>query len=209
MPWTPGFALLMFLMWAIMMLAMMLPSAAPMLLLFDSIARKRREHGQRGFGTALFAAGYLGVWGGFSLAATTLQYILEQLLLMSMAMRTTSAALAGALLIGAGLYQFAPWKLSCLKHCQSPLAFIMGHWRDGSAGALVMGWRHGLYCLGCCWLLMGLLFVGGVMNLAWIAALTLYVAVEKLVPAAHWLGRLAGAALVAWGGLTLARLAAL
>ncbi|MBM3492593.1 MAG: DUF2182 domain-containing protein [Alphaproteobacteria bacterium] len=207
MPWTPGLALLMFLMWAIMMVAMMLPSAAPMLLLFDSMARRRREQGQAGAGTFAFALGYLAVWFAFSAGSTVLQYLLEQLLVMSMEMRTTSAALAGALLVGAGLYQFTPWKLTCLRHCQSPIAFLMGHWREGTAGALVMGWRHGLYCLGCCWLLMGLLFVGGVMNLAWIGALALYVAVEKLVPAAHWLARLAGLSLLAWGGATLLHLA--
>lgn len=205
MPWTPGFAALMFLMWAVMMVAMMLPSAAPMLLTFDTMARRRREQGQPGAGTFAFALGYLAVWFAVSAGATGLQYLLEQLLLLSMEMRTSSAALAGGLLIAAGLYQLTPWKLACLRHCQSPLGFIMSHWREGTIGALAMGSRHGLYCLGCCWLLMGLLFVGGVMNLAWIAALSLYVLVEKLVPAVHWLARGAGIALIAWGAFILGR----
>ena len=119
-------------------------------------------------------------------------------------MEMTSTALAGALLIAAGLYQWSALKQACLRRCRSPLEFVMTQWREGVRGAFVMGLRHGAYCLGCCWLLMLLLFVGGVMNLSWIAGLALFVLIEKLAPAGHWIGRAAGAGLIAWGVATLA-----
>jgi len=197
MPWSAGFALLMAAMWVVMMAAMMLPTAAPMVLLVDTI-------GKSGARTLAFGAGYLAAWSGFAAAATALQYALEQALVMSMAMRTTSTALAGALVLAAGLYQLTPLKQACLRHCRSPLDFVLNRWRQGLRGALAMGLEHGAYCLGCCWVLMALLFVGGVMILWWIAVLTLYVLAEKTLPAAHLLARLAGLGLIAWGGAMLA-----
>lgn len=203
-PWTPGHALVVLVMWAVMMAAMMLPSAAPTILLHANFARRRHQPGgATSAASGFFTSGYLAVWAAFSVAATALQFALEQAALMSPAMRTTSIALAGAVLIAAGLYQWTPLKRACLAHCHSPLFFIITHWRAGAAGAFSMGLRHGSYCLGCCWLLMLLLFVGGVMNLAWIAGLALFVLVEKFVPAGHWIDRGAGVLLIAWGGATL------
>jgi predicted metal-binding membrane protein len=204
MAWSPGFATAVFAMWAVMMVAMMLPSAAPMILLFDAISRRRNERDGRAVATPAFTGGYLAVWVSFSLAATLLQYGLEQALVMSMAMRTTSGLLAGGILVGAGVYQLTPLKQACLRHCRSPLDFVTTRWRKGTGGAFAMGCEHGAYCLGCCWVLMALLFVGGVMNLLWVAALSLYVLAEKVLPSTHWLSRLAGMILVVWGGTTLA-----
>jgi predicted metal-binding membrane protein len=183
---------------------MMLPSAAPMILLFATINRKRRQEGSPYVRTGVFALGYVIVWAGFSIAATTLQWRLDGAMLLSPMMAATSVLLAGGVLIVAGIYQLTPLKQACLRHCRSPLDFILHHWRRGSVGALVMGVRHGLYCLGCCWVLMSLLFVGGVMNFLWIAAIAAYVLLEKTVPAGHWISRAAGVALVAWGGFTVA-----
>ena len=202
-PWTPVHAVVVVVMWAVMMAAMMLPSAAPMILFFDTIARRRRDRSGSAVASGSFVSGYVAVWAAFSLAAAALQFGLESAALLSPMMHTTNAALAGAVLIVAGLYQWTPLKQSCLRRCRSPLEFVMTHWRDGPRGAFVMGVRHGAYCLGCCWMLMLLLFVGGVMNLAWIAGLALFVLVEKLAPAGHWLGRAAGAVLIVWGGATL------
>jgi predicted metal-binding membrane protein len=204
MAWSLGFATAVFAMWAVMMVAMMLPSAAPMILLFDTISLRRNEQGERAVATSVFTGGYLIVWISFAAAATLLQYGLEQTLVMSMAMRTTSSLLAGGILICAGIYQLTPLKQACLRHCRSPLDFVVTRWRKGTRGAFIMGCEHGAYCLGCCWVLMALLFVGGVMNLLWIAALSLYVLAEKVLPATHWLSRLAGALLIVWGGATMA-----
>ena len=201
--WTLDMAVLMLVMWAVMMAAMMLPSAAPIILLYATISRRRSERGEPASTSGVFAFGYIAVWAAFSLAATALQYGLEKVALMSPMMQTTSIALAGTMLIVAGLYQWTPLKQACLRHCRSPLEFITAYWRPGARGAFVMGLRHGAYCLGCCWMLMLLLFVGGVMNFAWIAGLALFVLVEKLAPAGHWIGRGAGVLLVAWGTATL------
>jgi predicted metal-binding membrane protein len=202
-PWSPAHAALVLVMWAVMMAAMMLPSAAPMILLYATIARRRGEQGQPASASGAFGFGYLAVWGAFSLAATALQFGLEQAALLSPMMETTSRALAGAVLTVTGLYQWLPLKQACLRHCRSPLDFIVTHWRPGAGGAFRMGLGHGAICVGCCWLLMLLLFVGGVMNLAWIAGIALFVLIEKLSPAGHWMGRGAGALLVAWGVATL------
>ncbi|MGE3784761.1 MAG: DUF2182 domain-containing protein, partial [Alphaproteobacteria bacterium] len=162
--WTPGYGLVVFVMWAVMMVAMMLPSAAPVTLLVATIARKRAEAGGRvGLSTGLFVAGYLGVWIAFSAIATLLQWRLNLAGLLSPAMALASALAAGIVLIAAGIYQWTPLKQACLRHCRSPFEFLMFHWRDGTGGALMSGARHGLYCLGCCWMLMALLFVGGIM----------------------------------------------
>lgn len=201
-PWTPAYALLMLLMWSVMMAAMMLPSAAPMILLYAKIAAGRQGSGQVA-PTGMFALGYLAIWTAFNLAAVALQFGLERLALLSPMMETSSVALAGALLVAAGVYQWLPLKQACLRHCRSPLEFVLAHWRSGMAGAFRMGVQHGMLCVGCCWVLMLLLFVGGVMNLAWIAGLALLVLAEKLAPAGHWIGRTAGIVLAGWGAATL------
>lgn len=201
--WTPAYALLMLLMWIVMMVAMMLPSAAPMLLLFTTITHARRSPGRRMIAPGLFALGYIAIWSAFSLVAVTLQFAMEKAALLSPMMQTTSTVLAGAVLIAAGVYQWTPLKHACLRHCRSPLDFVLTHWREGLRGAFTMGLRHGIYCLGCCWALMSLLFVGGVMNLAWIAGLALLVLMEKLAPAGYWVGRVIGAGLVIWGSVVL------
>ena len=205
-PWNLSHGITMFAMWAVMMAAMMLPSAAPMILLYASIARGRVARGEQVAGAGVFAAGYLSVWTAFSLAAVALQFVLERAALLSPMMEASSIALAGMILMGAGIYQLTPLKQACLRHCRSPLEFVLTQWREGRHGAHVMGLHHGAYCVGCCWVLMGLLFVGGVMNLAWIAGLAAYVLVEKLAPAGHWIGRLAGIGLIGWGLATLTAL---
>ncbi|MCA8927044.1 MAG: DUF2182 domain-containing protein [Alphaproteobacteria bacterium] len=199
-PWSPAYAVVMFFMWWIMMIAMMLPSASPTVLLFARIHRKQRERGQASVPTAIFTFGYLAAWAGFSVLATALQWGLERVGLLNGMMASTVPWLGGGLLIAAGLWQFSPWKLACLRHCRSPLSFLMTRWRPGWKGALVMGLDHGAFCLGCCWFLMALLFFGGIMNLWWIGGLALYVLLEKTVPAAHWLGYGLGVVLTAWGG---------
>jgi len=208
MAWTPAYALLMFVMWWTMMIAMMLPSAAPMILFFATANRKWRSQGAPFVPTGVFAGGYLLAWGGFSLAATGLQWWLESLgLLSSMEMMSTSIALGGALLMAAGVYQLTPLKHACLRRCRSPLEFVTTQWRSGYRGALRMGAVHGLYCLGCCWVLMGLLFYGGVMNPYWIIGLAALILLEKSAPAGHWLSFASGAGLILWGMALLASLA--
>ncbi|MFU0503153.1 DUF2182 domain-containing protein [Pseudaminobacter sp. NGMCC 1.201702] len=205
--WTGAYLALTLAMWMAMMAAMMLPSAVPMLLFYDGIAHRRRP-GTTAIGTtSLFGLGYLSVWLGFSVGAVALQYVLEQASLLSPMMETTSIALASGILVAAGIYQWTSLKQACLRHCRSPFDFVTTYWQGGNCGAFAMGLRHGIYCLGCCWVLMLLLFVGGVMNLAWIAAIALFVLVEKLAPAGHWLGKAAGAGLVIWGGYVLVSLA--
>jgi predicted metal-binding membrane protein len=202
--WTPGYFALMLAMWWVMMVAMMLPSAAPLVLLFAAVNRKSRLGGRPYVPTGVFAAGYLVAWGGFSLLAVLGQWGLERLALLSPMMQTTSLYLGAALLVGAGVYQLTPLKQACLRHCRSPLAFIAHHWRQGSGGAFRMGLEHGLFCLGCCWVLMALLFYGGVMNLWWVAGLALYVLIEKLAPGGPRLGRHTGGLLILWGLWVLA-----
>lgn len=198
--WSPGYAVVMFFMWLVMMVAMMLPSASPMLLLFAGMRRRQRETGGAPLSVGLFALGYLTVWAGFSLTATAAQWGLEQSGLLSFMMATTANWLGAGLLIAAGLWQLTPLKHACLRHCRSPLGFLMQSWRPGRAGAFRMGLLHGAYCAGCCWFLMALLFYGGVMNLWWIGGLALYVLMEKVAPAAHLLSYAMGAALLGWGG---------
>jgi len=204
-PWSAAQLVALFLMWSEMMLAMMLPSAAPMILMFASVSRQRRAQERPYVPTGLFAGGYVVAWIGFSAAAALAQSALHQAALLSPAMTGTSPILGGCLLIAAGAFQFTPWKNQCLTSCANPLGFLLTEWREGTAGALTMGLRHGLFCLGCCWILMLLLFVLGVMNLAWIAALTLYVLAEKLLGRKPAFVRCAGIALCIWGALVLAR----
>ena len=202
--WTPAYAALMFAMWWVMMVAMMLPSAAPMLLLFARANRAQKARDRPYVATGIFAAGYLAAWGLFSALATGLQWGLEQLDLMGPMMTTTSWWLGGAILIAAGAWQLTPVKGVCLRHCRSPLSFLAHQWRTGRLGAFRMGLEHGSYCLGCCWFLMGLLFFGGIMNLFWIAGLAAFVLLEKTIPMGHWLARVAGIAAAAWGVIMLA-----
>jgi predicted metal-binding membrane protein len=192
--------LLLLAMWWIMMIGMMLPSAAPMILTFAAINGRKRARGQPYTPTALFASGYLLAWGGFSMAATVAQWALERAsLLAPMTMKTTSPLLGGLLFVAAGLYQLTPLKTACLRSCRSPFDFVVNHWRDGAGGAVRMGVAHGLYCLGCCWILMTLLFAVGAMNLAWVAVLAAIVLVEKLFVGGEWLARFGGLLLIAWG----------
>ncbi len=202
-PWNVGYAGLMVLMWWVMMIAMMIPSAAPMILLFARVSRQARAQQAPYVPTGVFAAGYVVMWGIFSLSATGLQWGLERVGLMSAGMTPTSALLAAGLLVAAGLYQITPVKQACLRHCRGPLPFLMEHWRSGKGGAFTMGWTHGAYCLGCCWFLMGLLFVGGVMNLYWVGGLAIFVLLEKTIPYGYWLAYCTGGGLTV-GGLVLA-----
>jgi predicted metal-binding membrane protein len=197
--WSLSHAAAMLTMWWVMMAAMMLPSAAPLILLFAAVQRKQREADNPFVPTGFLVAGYLAVWAAFSVVATLLQWGLDRSALLTMSMSVTSRMLGAGLLVAAGLYQFTPVKGACLSHCRSPLAFITAHWRPGSSGAFRMGLTHGVFCLGCCWVLMSLLFVGGVMNLLWIGGLALYVLVEKVMPRGHWIRYLSGGLLVGWG----------
>jgi len=182
------------------MAAMMLPTAAPTVLLVTALAGNRLANSNLIPAAAmLFASGYLVVWYAFSLAATLLQWGLGEAGLLSETMAFGNAFLANAVLIGAGLYQWTPLKDACLRHCRSPTEFLARHWRGGMLGAARTGIRHGLFCLGCCWILMTLLFVGGVMNLAWVAAIALLVLLEKTIPWGGETSRLTGAVFVTWG----------
>jgi len=192
-------------MWAAMMVAMMLPSAAPVTLLIASLNRKRAAAGGAVLAsTALFVFGYLAVWLAFAAAATTLQWAIDEAGLLSETMAFGNIVLAGSVLVAAGVYQWTPLKEACLRHCRSPLDFILFHWRDGAVGAVVSGVGHGFFCLGCCWMLMALLFVGGIMNLTWIAGIALLVLIEKTLPWGRRVSQVTGAVLVAWGAITLA-----
>jgi predicted metal-binding membrane protein len=202
--WTAGYAWIVFMMWWIMMIAMMLPSAAPMILLHGLVARHRQGRGATVASHGIFLLGYLAVWGAFSALATALQWQLQSVALMSAAMKLSSAVLGGAILAAAGIYQLTPFRDACLQHCRGPMEFLMRHWMPGSAGAWKMGIRHGLYCLGCCWMLMTLLFYGGVMNLYWIIALACYVLIEKLAPRGQLVSRITGIMLIGWGMFVLA-----
>jgi predicted metal-binding membrane protein len=191
-PWRGIDFLLMFVMWMVMMVAMMLPSAAPMVLVFINANRKRHEAHDPYLHTVLFASAYLVVWTSFAVIATLANWALHSNGLMTSMMGRVLPLWGGAILIAAGLYQFTPLKLACLNKCRSPLAFLMSEWREGRLGAFVMGLRHGAYCLLCCWALMLLLFVLGIMNLAWIALLAAFVLVEKLASSGPWLSRASG-----------------
>jgi predicted metal-binding membrane protein len=197
--WTLQYAWMMAVMWIVMMFAMMVPSAAPMVLLYAAVARKAAREGSTLAPSAVFMSGYLAAWSGFSLLATALQWLLDQAALLSPMLRLRSPAIGAMLLILTGFYQLSPWKETCLQHCRSPAQFLSSHWRQGPGGAFRMGVDHGLYCLGCCWVLMTLLFVGGVMNLWWIIGISLFVLAEKLMPWGERGGRLAGIATILCG----------
>jgi predicted metal-binding membrane protein len=202
-PWSAGYAMLVFIMWWVMMVAMMLPSAAPMILLFALVNRRNRAAGSPYVPTSIFASGYLLAWGGFSLLATGVHWLLDQSGFLSAQMSSRSIPLGGLLLVLAGLYQLTPWKHACLRHCRGPMDFVIRYWRPGRHGALAMGLRHGVLCVGCCWVMMGLLFYGGVMNPYWIAGIAVLVLLEKLIPAGDYLGFAGGIVFIAWGGWLL------
>lgn len=199
MVWTPGYAMLVFLMWWIMMVAMMLPSASPVILLFANVSRRQQALGKPFVPAFFFLTGYIVVWGLFSLIATGAQWGLQASGRISMMAGSGSYLLSATILIAAGLWQLTPLKQACLRHCRSPLHFIAHGFRPGVWGALRMGAEHGVFCLGCCWFLMGLLFYGGVMNIFWIAGLAIYVLIEKVAPHGLWIGRIAGVVLLVWG----------
>ena len=193
-----------FLMWTVMMVGMMSATAAPVLILFSRMQRNRGE-GRVPNRVLLFALGYITVWVAFSATAALAQWALHQGAFLSPRMAATSSRLAGGILIAAGLYQLTPAKRACLRQCQSPLGFLMTNWREGSTGALQMGLKHGAYCLGCCWVLMGVLFAVGVMNLAWVAALTAFILLEKFGGVGAGVARVGGVVMIALGVLVIVR----
>ncbi len=204
-PWSADDLAALFAMWAVMMVAMMLPSASPLILAFSGVNRTRQAKSLPYVSTAAFVAGYVAAWTGFSILATVAQEALHGASLVSSMGVSTSEIFGGVLLILAGIFQWTPLKNSCLRHCRSPLGFILTEWRTGSWGAFQMGLRHGIYCTGCCWLLMALLFVAGVMNLWWVAALSAFVLIEKVSAAGMRIARATGGLLVIWGCWMLAR----
>jgi predicted metal-binding membrane protein len=205
--WSLLYAVLIFVMWGAMMVAMMLPTAAPTVLLVTALAWDRTANPNFVPVLAmLFALGYLLVWCGFSFAATLTQWGLDKGGLLSGTMGFGSAMLAGTVLIAAGVYQWTPLKDTCLRHCRSPSEFLIRHWRESSIGAVQTGVRHGLFCLGCCWMLMALLFVGGLMNLAWAGGITVLVLLEKTMPWGDRMSRLTGVIFILWGAVSLARI---
>ncbi len=203
--WDPVDVVLLFVMWAVMMIAMMVPAAAPMVLTFAMVQRKRQEQDRATVPTVVFLLGYALVWTAYAAVAALAQWRLHEADLLSAAMASTSTRLGGALLLVAGVFQWTPVKQACLAKCRSPLAFVMAEWREGRAGALVMGVRHGAYCVACCWALMALLFVAGVMNLLWIAALAILVLVERVLPGGVVVSRIVGVLLLLAGVVVLVR----
>jgi len=197
-PWTAADIFFTFAMWAVMMVGMMAGTVVPMLLLFAGTQAGRGERGGAP-GILIFGLGYFTVWIGFSTLAALAQWGLHGAAMLSPAMKTSSPGLAGVILLAAGAYQLTPWKGRCLTHCRSPLGFLMTNWREGKLGAIQMGVHHGAYCLGCCWALMCVLFVVGVMNLVWVAALTALVMIEKIGPAGAIVARIVGAVIVVRG----------
>jgi len=204
--WGVTTVLLLFVMWAVMMVAMMVPSAAPMILAFLTVNQRRRATARPLVPVGIFLLGYLAVWTAYSAVASLAQWRLHEAALLSSTMTASSPVLSGGLLIAAGVFQWTPLKRACLKGCRSPLSFLMSEWRDGTAGAFVMGLRHGAYCVGCCWALMALLFVAGVMNLLWVAVIAFFVMAEKILARGELLGHVAGIVLVIAGIALLARL---
>jgi predicted metal-binding membrane protein len=202
--WSAANWLAVFVMWAVMMAAMMLPTAMPMVSVLETLNRKRGERGR----TLAFVAGYLVLWTAFGAAATAAQWALQTNGFVSPMIVSTSHVLSGTLLVIAGIFQFTPLKHACLRACRTPLGFLLTDWRDGLWGATRMGIRHGIYCLGCCWALMALLFVGGAMNLLWIAALALLVVIEKLMPKGDMIAKALGVLMIGAGVARLALLPA-
>jgi predicted metal-binding membrane protein len=204
MKWTLLDFAFMLVMWAVMMFAMMLPSVTPTVMIFGRV-RERRELSGRPFApTGAFVSGYLLAWVGFSLVATGINWWLHTNGSMTSMMGKIAPVAGGSLLIVAGLFQWTPIKDACLDHCRSPMSFLMQHWREGSSGAMMMGLHHGTYCLGCCWMLMLLLFVLGVMKLPWVALVTIVVLAEKVLPHGRIISRSLGLFLIVWGAWLIA-----
>jgi predicted metal-binding membrane protein len=201
--WTARTFALTLLMWWVMMIGMMIPSAVPMVLLFGAVQRRQLAEQNPALRVAVFTLGYLAVWGAFSVLATTAQSALSQLALLSPMRFTLSRELGALLLVVAGIYQLSPLKNVCLRRCRSPAEFLSMHWRQGTTGALRMGAEHGAFCVGCCWLVMALLFVGGVMNLLWVAALGVFVLLEKVMPRGELLARASGVVMLGFAGYLL------
>jgi predicted metal-binding membrane protein len=204
-PWSGMEFAFVFAMWAVMMIGMMMPSAAPMILIYARLGRQAAVVDNPFAATGWFVAGYLLAWIGFALIATTAQWALDRAALLDSTMTSASSVLGGGVLIAAGIYQWTRLKDLCLAKCQSPFLFIqqLGGFRRDATGATLLGLRHGAYCVGCCWVLMALLFVGGVMNVLWIALLALLVLLEKLLSFGRWIARAAGIALMAAGAWLL------
>jgi predicted metal-binding membrane protein len=202
-PWTMSDVVLNVAIWWVMMIGMMVPSATPMILIFSAVNRSRRARDGAFVPTAVFATGYLIAWAAFALAASLAEWGLEQAALISPATQRVVPTLGAGIVIAAGLYQLTPLKNACLAHCRSPLDFVLNHWREGATGAVRMGLDHGFYCLGCCWVLMAVLFAVGVMNLLWMAVLTAFVLIEKLFPAGQWITRVSGLLLLGFGAFLL------
>ncbi len=203
--WDPLDVGLLFIMWAVMMIAMMVPAAAPMILTFATVQRKRQEQNRATVPTVVFLLGYALVWTAYAAVAAVAQWRLHEADLLSAAMASTSTRLGAALLLVAGVFQWTSLKQACLAKCRSPLAFVMSEWREGRAGAFVMGVRHGAYCVACCWALMALLFVAGVMNLLWIAGLAIVVLAERVLPGGTAVSRVVGVLLLLAGVVLLVR----
>jgi len=199
----PASVLIFLPLWISMMVAMMFPAIAPVVSLFAAIGQRRRATGQPAAPTWLFLAGYLTVWSLFGVAAYLLSLLVPALGMMAAGLRLDNPVAAGLILIGAGLYQLSPLKRVCLAHCRSPLSVILHHWHDGRLGAFRMGLEHGVYCLGCCWGLMIVLFAVGLMNLAWMIALTVVIFSEKVVPYGPQIGKLMAGVLLLFGLFTL------
>lgn len=197
--WDVSRFVLTFLMWAVMMMAMMLPSAAPFILLYARVGRSAAADGVVFAPTFWFAAGYVLAWAGFSAMATLAQFALSQAALITPMAVLSSRWVGAGVLFAAGVYQWTPLKDACLTRCRTPLSFIQSHggFKGEAVASVRIGLLHGLYCIGCCWMLMALLFVGGVMNLLWIAALAILVLLEKVLPAGVWVARAAGVTFVA------------
>jgi predicted metal-binding membrane protein len=198
-PWTATDFALNLAIWWVMMPGMMLPSAAPMILTFAAVNQRKRERGQPFVQTMVFTAGYLVAWGLFGVFATLADWALERAALISPMTGRMTPILAAVVVIAAGIYQLTPLKSVCLTHCRSPFDFVLNHWRDGASGALRMGLEHGLYCLGCCWFLMALMFAAGIMSLLWMAVIAVFILLEKLLPVGTWLARAGGVAMLGFG----------
>jgi predicted metal-binding membrane protein len=197
--WGIGMLAMSALMWCVMMVAMMLPAASPMILTHSKVHRQRTAAGRVAVPTWLFVVGYLAVWTGFAILAALAQWALHEAALLSSAMGRVGPSIGGGLLLAAGIFQWSSLKQACLSKCRTPLSFLLTEWRDGRWGAFVMGVSHGIYCTGCCWVLMLLMFVGGVMSLAWMAALAIYVLAEKVLPGGWLVSRAVGVLLIGAG----------
>jgi predicted metal-binding membrane protein len=203
MPMNPSWTIvdfcLLFLMWFVMMIAMMTPSVAPLILIFAMVNRRKQQQQSPFVSTGYLLFGYFLIWAGFSLLATLLQWLLQRIAWLNSEMVTTNKISGGIILIMAGIFQFTPLKRKCLNYCRTPIDFIHLKWKEGRRGALRMGMENGLYCLACCWVLMILLFVAGIMNLLWIALIALFVLIEKSLPKIKWISYGAGIVLIVYG----------